>query len=218
MKIRVLVADDQHLVRSGIATMIRLQPDMALVGEAEDGRVAAELARTLSPDVVLMDVTMPGLNGIDATRAILHTNPGTGVLVLTMFDDDESVFAAMRAGARGYLLKGADKNEIARAALAVASGEAIFGPAVAQRVIDYFSTARPAGQPPAFPELTEREREILELIAQGHRNPAIAKRLVLSPNTVRNHVSSIFAKLQVADRAQAIIRAREAGLGREQPT
>jgi DNA-binding NarL/FixJ family response regulator len=175
-------------------------------------------AATLQPDIVVMDLNMPGLNGIDATRAILRANPGTGVLVLTMFDDDESVFAAMRAGARGYLLKGADKDEIARAVLAVASGEAIFGPAVAQRVIDYFSTARPAGQPPAFPELTEREREILELIAQGHRNPAIAKRLVLSPNTVRNHVSSIFAKLQVADRAQAIIRAREAGLGREQPT
>ena len=215
---RVLVADDHPMYRYGLRTLLEATPDLEVVGEAATGVQAVTAAATLQPDIVVMDLNMPGLNGIDATRAILRANPGTGVLVLTMFDDDESVFAAMRAGARGYLLKGADKDEIARAVLAVASGEAIFGPAVAQRVIDYFSTARPAGQPPAFPELTEREREILELIAQGHRNPAIAKRLVLSPNTVRNHVSSIFAKLQVADRARAIIRAREAGLGREQPT
>jgi DNA-binding NarL/FixJ family response regulator len=215
---RVLVADDHPMYRYGLRTLLEATPDLEVVGEAATGVEAVSAAATLQPDIVVMDLNMPGLNGIDATRAILRANPGTGVLVLTMFDDDESVFAAMRAGARGYLLKGADKSEIARAVLAVASGEAIFGPAVAQRVIDYFSTARPAGQPPAFPELTEREREILELIAQGHRNPAIAKQLVLSPNTVRNHVSSIFAKLQVADRAQAIIRAREAGLGREQPT
>jgi len=215
---RVLVADDHPMYRYGLRTLLEATPDLEVVGEAATGVEAVTAAAKLQPDIVVMDLNMPGLNGIDATRAILRANPGTGVLVLTMFDDDESVFAAMRAGARGYLLKGADKDEIARAALAVASGEAIFGPAVAQRVIDYFSTARPAGQPPAFPELTEREHEILELIAQGHRNPAIAKQLVLSPNTVRNHVSSIFAKLQVADRAQAIIRAREAGLGREQPT
>jgi DNA-binding NarL/FixJ family response regulator len=215
---RVLVADDHPMYRYGLRTLLEATPDLEVVGEAATGVEAVSAAATLQPDIVVMDLNMPGLNGIDATRAILRANPGTGVLVLTMFDDDESVFAAMRAGARGYLLKGADKSEIARAVLAVASGEAIFGPAVAQRVIDYFSTARPAGQPPAFPELTEREREILELIAQGHRNPTIAKQLVLSPNTVRNHVSSIFAKLQVADRAQAIIRAREAGLGREQPT
>jgi DNA-binding NarL/FixJ family response regulator len=215
---RVLVADDHPMYRYGLRTLLEATPDLEVVGEAATGVEAVSAAATLQPDIVVMDLNMPGLNGIDATRAILRTNPGTGVLVLTMFDDDESVFAAMRAGARGYLLKGADKSEIARAVLAVASGEAIFGPAVAQRVIDYFSTARPAGQPPAFPELSEREREILDLIAQGHRNPAIAKQLVLSPNTVRNHVSSIFAKLQVADRAQANIRAREAGLGREQPT
>jgi DNA-binding NarL/FixJ family response regulator len=214
---RVLVADDHPMYRYGLRTLLEATPDLEVVGEAATGVEAVSAAATLQPDIVVMDLNMPGLNGIDATRAILRANPGTGVLVLTMFDDNESVFAAMRAGARGYLLKGADKSEIARAVLAVASGEAIFGPAVAQRVIDYFSTARPAGQPPAFPELTEREREILELIAQGHRNPTIAKQLVLSPNTVRNHVSSIFAKLQVADRAQAIIRAREAGLGREQP-
>jgi DNA-binding NarL/FixJ family response regulator len=215
---RVLVADDHPMYRYGLRTLLEATPDLEVVGEAATGVEAVTAAAKMQPDIVVMDLNMPGLNGIDATRAILRANPGTGVLVLTMFDDDESVFAAMRAGARGYLLKGADKSEIARAVLAVASGEAIFGPAVAQRVIDYFSTARPAGQPPAFPELTEREREILELIAQGHRNPTIAKQLVLSPNTVRNHVSSIFAKLQVADRAQAIIRAREAGLGREQPT
>jgi DNA-binding NarL/FixJ family response regulator len=215
---RVLVADDHPMYRYGLRTLLEATPGLEVVGEAATGVEAVAASATLQPDIVVMDLNMPGLNGIDATRAILRANPGTGVLVLTMFDDDESVFAAMRAGARGYLLKGADQDEIARAVLAVASGEAIFGPAVAQRVIDYFSTARPAGHPPAFPELTEREREILELIAQGHRNPAIAKQLVLSPNTVRNHVSSIFAKLQVADRAQAIIRAREAGLGREQPT
>jgi DNA-binding NarL/FixJ family response regulator len=215
---RVLLADDHPMYRYGLRTLLEATPGLEVVGEAATGVEAVTATATLQPDIVVMDLNMPGLNGIDATRAILRANPGTGILVLTMFDDDESVFAAMRAGARGYLLKGADKDEIARAVLAVASGEAIFGPAVAQRVIDYFSTAQPAGQPPAFPELTEREREILELIAQGHRNQAIAKRLVLSPNTVRNHVSNIFAKLQVADRAQAIIRAREAGLGREQPT
>jgi DNA-binding NarL/FixJ family response regulator len=162
-----------------------------------------------------MDLHMPGLNGIEATRYIVHQSPHIGVVVLTMFEDDASVFAAMRAGARGYLLKGADKTEIARAIQAIAAGEAIFGPAIARRVIEYFSAPQAPGPPLAFPGLTEREREVLDLIAQGHNNQAIAQKLFLSPKTVRNHVSNIFAKLQVADRAQAIVRAREGGLGQQ---
>ena len=156
---------------------------------------------------------MPELNGIEATRQIVARSPHVGVLVLTMFEDDDSVFAAMRAGARGYLLKGAGPGEIARAIRAVGSGEAIFGPDVARRVMDYFTTPRPELAAMAFPELTDREREVLELIAQGRNNQWIARHFVLSPKTVRNHVSNIFTKLQVADRAEAIVRAREAGLG-----
>ena len=167
-----------------------------------------------------MDVNMPGLNGIDATRRILATTPQVGILMLTMFDDDESVFAAMRAGARGHLLKGAQGEETVRAILAVSNGEAIFSPTIARRLIGYFG-AHQRGQPPPpaepFPELTEREREVLTLLAQGYTNPAIAEHLVLSPKTVRNHVSSIFSKLQVAGRAEAIIRARDAGLMKDMP-
>jgi len=213
--IRVLIADDHVLFRDGLRALLNSVPDVEFVGEAATGDEAIAQAAALQPDVILMDIQMPGLNGIEATRRILQTSPHIGVIVLTMFEDDDSVFAAMRAGARGYILKGADQAEVLRAIRAVASGEALFGPAIAKKVIGFFSGARSAMPPQAFPELTEREREILDLIAQGRNNAEIADRLVLSPKTVRNHVSNIFSKLQVADRAQAIVRAREAGLGRE---
>jgi DNA-binding NarL/FixJ family response regulator len=210
--IRVLIADDHPLFRDGLRTLLTAMPETEVVGEAATGEEAIAQARTLQPDVILMDLHMPGLNGIEATRLILHTSPHIGVLVLTMFEDDDSVFAAMRAGARGYLLKGADQVEIARALTVVSHGEAIFSSAIANRLTHYFATLGKTSPPQAFPELTEREREILALIAQGWNNAEIAGRLVLSQKTVRNHVSNIFSKLQVADRAQAIIRAREAGL------
>jgi DNA-binding NarL/FixJ family response regulator len=185
--------------------------DLEVVGEAGDGRQAITLAERLQPDVILMDLGMPEVNGIEATRTILRTSPHISILVISMQEDDDSVFAALRA--RGYLLKGALKAEILRSIRAVTSGEAIFGPAIARRLMQYFASPRPSTPPDAFPELTGREHEILELIARHETNPEIAKRLHLSPKTVRNHVSNIFTKLQVSDRAQAIIRAREAGLG-----
>jgi DNA-binding NarL/FixJ family response regulator len=210
--LRVLVADDHPVFRDGLRALLAATPETEPVGEAATGEEAVAATLELQPDVVVMDLHMPSLNGIEATRQIVATSPHVAVLVLTMLEDDESVFAAMRAGARGYLLKGAGQDEIARAIQAVASGEAIFGPAIAERVLEYFSAPR-SHEP--FPELTARERELLELIAQGRSNQEIARHFVLSPKTVRNHVSNIFTKLQVADRAQAIVRAREAGLGRE---
>ncbi len=210
MTIRVLVADDHPLFRSGIANSLTALADIELVGEAADGNLAVTLTLELRPDVVLMDIQMPGRSGIEATREIVRQAPDVRVLVLTMFEDDDSVFAAMRAGARGYLLKGAGQDDVERAIRTVAAGEAVFGAAVAARLLGYFAA------PPAttFPELTEREREVLELLASGRNNQAIADELVLSLKTVRNHVSNVFAKLQVADRAQAIVKARDAGLGR----
>jgi DNA-binding NarL/FixJ family response regulator len=213
--IRVLIADDHPLFRDGMRGLLGSLPDMEVVGEASSGEQAIELARELQPDVILMDIKMPGINGIEATREILHTSPRIGVLVVTMFEDDDSVFAAMRAGARGYLLKDSSGQEVMHAIRAVASGEAIFGPGVAQRLISFFSAPSPAVSRRAFPELTEREEEVLSLVAQGKTNQEIAKELFVSLKTVRNHVSNIFLKLQVADRAQAVIRAREAGLGHE---
>jgi DNA-binding NarL/FixJ family response regulator len=212
-QITLLLADDHAHFREGLRALVLAAPDIAIIGEAATGDEAISLAATLQPDVILMDINMPGANGIEATRRILHTSPHISVLVLTMFDDDDSVFAALRAGARGYLLKGALKAEILRAIRGVSSGEAIFGPAIARRLMSYFAGLKPTTPPQAFPELTDREREILALIAQHHTNPEIAERLSLSQKTVRNHVSNIFSKLQVVDRAQAIIRAREAGLG-----
>lgn len=220
-RIRVLIADDHPVFRYGLRALLLAEATMIeVVGEATTGEQAVTLAVQALPDVILMDVNMPRLNGIEATRRILEATPQVGILMLTMFEDDESVFAAMRAGARGYLLKGVEGDETIRAITGVSKGEAIFSPAIARRLIGYFGSP-PRHQPsdPAylFPQLTEREREILTLIAQGYTNPAIAERLVLSPKTVRNHVSTIFSKLQVAGRAEAIIRARDAGLTKESP-
>jgi DNA-binding NarL/FixJ family response regulator len=209
--IRVLIADDHPLYRKGLRGLLESVTGIEVVGEAAEGEEAIALTEHLQPDVILMDIHMPGANGIEATRRILHMSPSIGVLILTMYEDDDSVFAAMRAGARGYLLKGVDQAEVLRAINAVSSGEAIFSPSIARRLIHYFSTLEKTVSP-VFPELTEREREVLTLIAQGHTNPAIAEKLVLSPKTVRNHVSTIFSKLQVASRAEVIIRARDAGL------
>lgn len=211
--IRVLIADDHAVFRDGLRRLLKLIPDVEVVGEAATGAQALDQAMRLQPDVILMDLQMPDLNGIDATRRVLEMSPHVGVLVLTMFEDDDSVFAAMRVGARGYLLKGADRGEIARAIKAVASGEAIFSQAIAHRMMQYFAAIQPQAARQPFPELTEREREVLDLIAHGHNNAEIADQLCLSTKTVRNHVSNIFNKLQVADRAQAIILARDAGLG-----
>lgn len=211
--IRILIADDHPVFRFGLRALIGSEPGTTVVGEATTGDEAVSLAAELAPDVILMDINMPGINGIDATRQILAANPAIGILVITMFDND-SVFAAMRAGARGYLLKGAEGDETLRAIRAVANGEAIFSPAIAGRLTHYFAAPSAAPRPQPFPELSGREHEILTLLAQGYTNTTIAERLFLSPKTVRNHVSNIFSKLQVTDRAQAIIRAREAGLGR----
>ena len=213
--LRILLADDHPLFRHGLASLLRGTSDLEVVGEATTGDEAVALANSLQPDLVLMDIRMPGVNGVEATRRILASRPTTRVLVVTMFEDDASVFTAMRAGARGYILKDADKDEMLRAIRAVGSGEAIFSPAIATRMIEFFAAPRPAAASDAFPDLTEREREILDLMAQGLNNVEIAQRLVLSHATVRNYVSSIFSKLQVADRAQAIVRAREAGLGHD---
>jgi DNA-binding NarL/FixJ family response regulator len=214
MTVRVLVADDHPVYRSGLAGVLAEAGDVTVVGEAADGATALDVALRERPDVVLMDLHMPGVGGVEATRRLAADAPEVRVLVLTMFDDDESVLAAMRAGARGYLVKGSAGDRIVGAVRAVAAGEAVFGAAVAGRVLDVLAEDHTGGRGRRpFPTLTEREHEILDLIAAGRANHDIARRLVLSDKTVRNHVSNIFAKLQVADRAQAIVRAREAGLG-----
>ncbi len=211
---RVLVADDHPAFRRGLELMLVDVDDVEVVGRAETGVRAVELAESLAPDVVLMDLRMPELDGIEATRRINRRPSPPAVVVLTMFEDDDSVFAAMRAGAHGYLLKGADEDEIVRAIRAAAAGEAIFGPEIAARVISHF--AHGAGSTTAaFPSLTEREREVLEMIAAGKGNATIAHDLMISLKTVRNHVSNVFTKLQVSDRPSAIVKARQAGLGTE---
>ena len=211
--VTILIADDHAAFRAGLVDLLATVPSVRVEGEAATGEAAIDAVRTLQPDVVLMDVNLPGIDGVEATRRIVDAQPHVAVLMLTMDDDSETVFRAMRAGARGYLLKGAPRAELVRAVTAVAAGEAIFGPAIARRLVSFFDRAPARPDPAAFPELTEREREILELIARGRSNAEITDALVLSPKTVRNHVSNVFSKLQVRDRAEAIVRAREAGLG-----
>ncbi len=209
----LLVAEDDATFRRGLRALLGTVADFEIVGEATTGSDAVRLATALQPDVVLMDIKMPGIDGIAATKQIATLSPHIGVLILTMFDADDSVFSAMRAGARGYLLKGSLKAEIVRAIRAVASGEIIFGAPIAQRMLRFFGTVRPVEPVTLFPVLTEREGDVLRLIAQGLGNAEIAERLALREKTVRNHITNVFAKLQVADRAQAIVRAHEAGLG-----
>ena len=211
--LRVLVADDHPVFRHGLKALLGSVPDVEVVAEAASGEEAVELAVSTRPDVVLLDLQLPGISGIEACRRIVAAAPSVRILVLTMLEDDSSVFAAVRAGATGYLVKGADAGDILRALHAVTSGEAIFGPAIARRLIEYLSAPALSVPRHAFPQLTEREVDVLNLLAQGLDNLTVAGRLGLSPKTVRNHASTIFAKLQVADRAQAIVRAREAGLG-----
>jgi len=216
--IRILIADDHPLFRDGLRALLESVPDLQVMGEATTGHEVVAQAASLQPDVILMDIQMPGMNGIEATRRILHSSPHIRILILTMFEVDESVFAAVRAGARGYLLKGAVQEETLRAIRAVNNGEAIFGPVVAERLMHYFGSTRStakSGPAQFFPELTEREYEILTLIAQRKSNADIAAHLVLSPKTVRNHVSNILSKLQVADRTEAMHAAWTAGLGQD---
>ena len=211
--VRVLVVDDHEEFRRGVEALLSAAPSIEVVGRAPVRRVAVAMALDLQPDVVLMDLQMPLLNGVEATERIVSSSPHISVLVLTMMEDEDSVFAAVRAGARGYLLKGARRSEVVRSIEAVGAGEVIFGPGIADRVMGYFRSARSRPAADVFPELTDRERVVLGLIAEGKENMEIARQLSLSVKTVRNHASNIFAKLQVAHRAQAIVRARDAGLG-----
>jgi DNA-binding NarL/FixJ family response regulator len=222
-KIRILIADDHALFREGLRALFGALPDIEVAGDAADGAAAVAQAAATQPDVVLMDINMPGMNGLEAARRILSQQPAIGIIMVTMLEDDGSVFAAMRAGARGYVLKGAHPDDMLQAIRAVAGGQAIFGPGIAARMMSFFQNleaAPPAGRSPAgrsptvsLPELTEREREVLALMARGAHNKDIAEKLVISGKTVSNHITNIFGKLQVADRAQAVLRAREAGLG-----
>ncbi|KRA32393.1 MULTISPECIES: response regulator [unclassified Nocardioides] len=213
MTLRIVIADDHPVVRSGLRALLATIDGLEVVGEAADGQATVREVQLLRPDVVLMDVRMPGFDGIEATRQIRQSVPETAVLILTMYHDDATVFTAMQAGAQGYLLKGAEQDEIVGALRAVVAGQAIFGPGVAARVLAHFSAAPPAPTSSPFPELTDRERQILALLASGRRTGAIAQELYLSPKTVSNQLTGIFAKLQVSDRASAITRAREGGLG-----
>jgi DNA-binding NarL/FixJ family response regulator len=210
--IRVVIADDHPVFRAGLRTLVEESPQLEYAGQASHGLEVVEVCAAVQPDVVLMDIRMPGVSGIDATRQILDARPGTGVLMLTMLEDDTSVLAAMRAGARGYVLKGAHPDQILRAITAVAAGEVIFGAALAARMTEFFHGG-PARIKPAFANLSQREHDVLDLIAAGESNTAIARRLGLSEKTIRNNVSAILAKLQVSDRSAAIVRARDAGLG-----
>ena len=210
--LRVLLVDDHAAFRAGLRALLGTDPRLDVVGEASSGSAAIAAVASTSPDVVLMDVSMPGIDGIEATRAIVDGAPHVAVVVLTMHDDDATVFAMLRAGARGYVLKGANRTELLRAVHAAAAGEALFGPEIARRLVAYFGRPAPTSAPP-FPELTARERDVLDGIAAGRSNTEVAAALGVAPKTIRNQVSSIFAKLQVRDRAEAIVLARDAGLG-----
>ena len=210
--IRVLVVDDHPVFRIGMSALLRTLPDVEVVGEADNRADAITAARELTPDVVLMDLDLGADSGVETTREIVREDPTVGVLVVTMLGDDDSLFASIRAGARGFLLKGASPEEVARAVRSVANGDLLMGPQLAQRAAIYLSGARTRGGV-AFPELTDREREVLDLVARGYDNATIARRLVLSTKTVRNYVYGVLAKLDAPDRSQLIVRAREAGLG-----
>ncbi len=211
--VRILIADDQTITRSGLRSLLAAQPDIEIVGEARDGEEAIELAASLQPDVILMDLRMPGINGIEATRRIHRASPHIAILVITVFEDDTSVFPAIRAGARGYLLKNTEQDELLRAIHTVVNGGAVFSPGIAQRVLGYLSAPEPDVPPNVFDELTNRERAILELIAQGETNAEIAQTLNLSPKTVSNYISNVLLKLQATDRAKLMLMALAAGMG-----
>lgn len=216
-KIRVLIADDHALFREGLRALLNAMSDIEVVGEASDGEDAITQVKNIQPDVILMDINMPRVNGIEAMRLILNAHPNLGIIMVTMLEDDASVFAAMKAGARGYLLKGAHHEDVLQAIRTVAGGQVVFGPGVAARMMAFFQnmsiTPKPSATPDAFPELTSREREVLELMSHGASNKDIAEKLFISGKTVSNHITNIFSKLQVVDRAQAVLRARDAGLG-----
>jgi DNA-binding NarL/FixJ family response regulator len=211
--VRVLIADDHPMFRFGLTAAIGAAPEIDLIGEASSGAELIEMVDRITPDVVITDLAMPGTDGVSATRQIKARHPEVAVLILTMHEDDEALFGAIRAGARGYLLKGADRADIVRAVLTVARGDVVYGTNVAQRIMDFFTGAHQDYATTVFPHLTNREREILELVAAGHHNHEIARRLVLSEKTIRNHVASVLTKLQVSDRAAAVAKARDAGLG-----
>lgn len=215
--IRLLVVDDHTLFREGLSALLSTIEDIEIIGEATTGEEAESLANSLQPDVILMDINMPGMKGVEATRQILKTSPAIGIIMVTMLEDDASIFSAMRAGARGYVLKGAQHQELLQTIRAVAEGQALFGPPIATRIMGFFNDqgAKIKSVLPeeVFPDLTPRELEVLELIAEGANNTQIAEKLVISDKTVRNHITNVFSKLQVADRAAAIIRARDVGLG-----
>lgn len=207
----VVLVDDHPLVREGMRAVIEAQPDLEVVGEASDGAEAVAICSDVQPDVVLMDLQMPAMNGIEATKGVLAKSPRTSVLILTMYDDDAVVFDAVASGASGYLLKGSDGADIVAAIVAAAAGQAVFGAVLAKRMQTWF--LRPRRGVDAFPELSDREREILDAVAAGMTNPEIGKKLFLSPKTIANNVTVILDKLQVAHRAEAIVKARDAGLG-----
>lgn len=213
--LRILIADDHPLFRDGIRLMLSTAPDMKLIGEATSGDEAVRLAAELQPDVILMDIKMPGINGIEATRQILQASPHIRILIVTMFEDDASVFTTMKVGARGYVLKDADKEDMLRAIRSVGRGDAIFSAEIASRLSDLFSSGNLTVPKEQFPTLTTREREILHLIVQGASNAEIADLLGLTSKTISNYISNIYSKMQVVDRDEAILRARETGLGRK---